>query len=470
MKILGKRFVVGVLLLMTILAGVGFAILRPYANLGGGYAAKVLAGGLFVADRDLETLVREEVAFLPPGFSFDVDRESKTVTVRMLGLFAQTAVYREGLGTTVVNCPIEELRAQAIPDLFEPLENLQDQAWPQGDAPSGTPRPDDVDEEKLAAAMAFAFKGDPPSERRGTRAVIVVYKGEIVAEQYADGFSRDTRLIGWSMTKSITGALIGILVHQGKLDIMQPAPVPAWHGEGDPRNAITVDMLLRMSSGLEFDENYYSPFADASPMLFHYVSTAAYAAAKPLQYEPDTKWYYSSGTSNIVQQIVRDTIGNDEAYHHFPYRELFGKIGMRSAFLEADCAGTFVGSSYFYATTRDYARFGLLFLNDGVWNGERILAEGWVEYSRTPTKTCPEKRYGAHWWLPTPSDHSQADRAGVALPEDTFCAAGHEGQFIYVVPSRDLVIVRLGLSKGEHAEFNACYIEFLKAFPPLISS
>ena len=193
-------------------------------------------------------------------------------------------------------------------------------------------------------------------------------------------------MLGWSMTKSVTNALIGILVKQGKLSLDQLAPVPEWSDPADPRHAITLDQLMRMSSGLEFSEDYADLTTGVTQMLYNTDDMGAYAAAAPLEAEPDGVWNYSSGTANIVSRIVRDTVGgSDEEYLTFPRRALFDPIGMTSAVMEPDASDTFVGSSYMYATARDWARFGLLFLQDGMWEGERILPEGWVDYSITPT-------------------------------------------------------------------------------------
>lgn len=260
-----------------------------------------------------------------------------------------------------------------------------------GDLIPKTELPTGVDKVKLAEAMDKAFSEPDPKKPRRTRAVVVVYDGRIIAERYAPGFSQSTPLLGWSMTKSVTNALIGILVGQGRLLIQEPAPVPEWSGADDPRGAITLDQLLRMSSGLKFIEEY-TKNSDATCMLFGTHDTAAYAASQPLETEPDSKWSYSSGTANILSRLVRHTIGGTSAdYFAFPRRALFNRIGMRSAIMEPDASGTFVGSSFMYATVRDWARFGLLYLQDGVWEGTQILPEGWVDYSRRPTPKAPRE-------------------------------------------------------------------------------
>jgi CubicO group peptidase (beta-lactamase class C family) len=249
---------------------------------------------------------------------------------------------------------------------------------------------------------------------------------------------------GWSMTKSVTNVMIGILVGQGVLDIYAPAPVAQWSDPLDPRNAITIDQLLRMSSGLKFVEGYEeSPFdSDVVTMLYGNVwDKADYSASQGLVASPGTLYHYSSGTPVILQNIIRNTFGTLEEYLQFPRRELFDKLGMRSALIEPDYVGNYVGGSLMWATPRDWARFGLFCLQDGVWEGERILPEGWMTYSTTPTASEPEEpygKYGAQFWL---------NVGGVrypSLPEDIFECSGHDVQKVTVIPSRNLVVVRVG--------------------------
>jgi CubicO group peptidase (beta-lactamase class C family) len=275
--------------------------------------------------------------------------------------------------------------------------------------------------------------------------VVIVHKDRVVAERYAQGFSKETPLIGWSMTKSVVNGLVGILVKEGKISQRDAVPIAAWQGSGDPRRNITWDQLLRMNSGLQFDEDYRNPLADVTYMLLGVPDVAAYAAAKPIETEPGTRWSYSSGTTNIIAYAIRQVVG-DSNYLEFPRRALFDRLSMSGALIEMDAAGTFVGSSFMYATARDWARFGLLYLNDGVWSGERILPEGWVAYTQTPAPNAPEQQYGAHFWLQIPKEHRCGD-SGHPLPADAFHAIGHEGQFVTIIPSRELVLVRLGLTR-----------------------
>ena len=305
-----------------------------------------------------------------------------------------------------------------------------------------------IDSLKLQSAMKKVFIEEDTILPVRTRAVIVLYDGQLIAEHYADGFNAKSKLAGWSMTKTVTGALIGILVKQGKLLVGLPAPVPEWRSSGDPRHAISIENLLQQRSGLDFDEVYYRA-SDATSMLFQKSDMAAFTASHPLKFRPGSVFHYSSGNSNILSRIIREAVG-DSLYVGFPYNELFYKLGMYSAVLEPDPSGTFVGSSYMYASARDWARLGLLFLDDGVFNKKRILPEGWVTES-TKSVSSDKRGYGYQIWLNTGSDFS--DKHYPSAPSDMFYADGFESQLIFVIPSKKLVIVRLGLT--QHNNFNA---------------
>ncbi len=415
------------------------------AEIAAAYSAKVLASGVFVAGRRPESVASQELGFLPQ-LKYKIDREAETVTAWVYPRFKKTAVYRPGLGVALAHDgDIAALKRQARPSLIPDLSHLAAEPWPTGDAPSGRRRPAGIDEDGLAQAVERMCAEVNRFWLRRTRAVIVLYDGEIVAERYAEGFGPETRLPGWSMTKSVLHALVGIAVRDGRLAVDDKAAGPRWRTEGDARAAITIDTMLRMSSGLAFNEYGTLPPSDLVRMLFASPDAAGYAAELPLAHRPDTVWAYASGTSNILSRVLRRAYG-DEAYYALPYRELFSKVGMRRAIIEADASGTLVCSSFMFATARDYARFGLLYASDGVWRGERILPEGWTKYARTATPTAPEGEYGAHWWLPSDSERAEAQKRGLPLPDDTFNASGFEGQKIVVIPSRKLVVVRLGLA------------------------
>ncbi len=467
-----KSFVKKVLLGLGISLGIAAVLLLGYlvnyANkngpIGTGFIAKMLCSGVFVSNRDPGAVMREDL-WIAKKYSIgaEVDYKEKSVTASIKGLFERRAIFREGLGCTLILGTTEdELRKQAADWKRLPRETAE-LPWPKGDLISAEKLPPGVDTEALNAALDDAFSDPDPEMPRRTRAVVILYDGRIVAERYAPGFSPETALIGWSMTKSVTSALTGILVGQGKLSVRERAPVPEWSAPDDPRSAITLDHLLRMSSGLEFLEEYETnPGADCNVMLFTNRDMAAYAAAKPLETEPGSKWSYSSGTTNIISRIVRSAVGGStEDYFTFPRQELFDRIGMRSAIIEPDTSGTFAGSSHMYATARDWARFGLLYLQDGVWEGERILPEGWVEYTRTPTPhTPPEWPYGAQFWLNT----GEKERWLKSLPEDLYSARGQEGQYITIIPSRKTVAVRLGCTPDhkyswDHESFIASILQ-----------
>ncbi|HEY5106487.1 MAG TPA: serine hydrolase [Caulobacteraceae bacterium] len=279
----------------------------------------------------------------------------------------------------------------------------------------------------------------PSPELGETHAIVIVQAGRLVFERYAKGFDKDATCPSWSMAKSITQALVGLLVGDGRLDIAAPAPVSQWRGKGDPRGQITLDQLLRMSSGLGFIEHYVQGEpSDVIEMLFGAGKddVAAFAASFALAHPPGDFFSYSSGTTNIVSRCAAEALGADGAgFEAFMRRRLFEPLGMQSVVPKFDAAGTFIGSSYCFASPRDFARFGLLYLRDGVWDGARLLPPGWVDYARTPTFQQPggeiDGPYGAHWWL---------DKAGPG----SFSANGYDGQSITLCPDRDLIIVRNG--------------------------
>jgi len=440
-------------------------MLRSNAALGSAYAAKILASAVFVAGRTPASVLSQELGFIP-RVQYRIDEDAKTLTAWTSPETEVTAVYREGLGVALaLDGNKEALKAQARPGLVPDLQPLASAAWPMGDAPSGKPRPSDINEAALATAVDRMFEEPNSWYKRRTRAVLVVLDGEIVAERYGDGFDAGQLFPAWSISKSIQHALYGIAVRDKKLAIKDFAPIAEWQGTNDPRASITIDMLLRMSSGLKYNEFDFLPPADLTTMLYLQPNAASYAINAPLADKPDTSWAYSSATANILSQILRQAYG-DDAYYRLPYQELFSKIGMRDTVVEADPSGTLVFSSYVFATARDLARFGMLYAQDGVWQGERILPVGWASYARTRTPTAPEGQYGAQWWLPSDAERASASKRGKPFPDDTFFGEGFEGQKLFVIPSRKLVIVRLGLAYlSAHSSYD--YVcDILEALAP----
>jgi hypothetical protein len=452
------RVAAAVILALVITAGWWLWRAAPIAT---AFYAKTLCSGVFVSGRDPASLLSQELSpddipELRPVRA-EVDRERRRVIARFAGLAERVAQFRPGLGCTVL------IDTSALPPAPQ-QSALVPVSWPMNDA-AAAGNPSRVDVARLQRAVNAAFGEPQPQRPRRTRAVVVVHHDRIVAERYAEGFPAHTPLIGWSMTKSALNALVGILVREGRLDLSAPVRLPEWRGDG--RAAITADHLLHMTSGLEFSENYSNPLDDVIFMLLGTPDMAAFAAAKPLALVPGSRWRYSSGTSNILAHVARDAIGSSTAYLTFPRRALFDKLGMASATIEPDASGTWVGSSYMYATARDWARFGLLYLHDGVWRGERVLPRGWVQYSVTPAPGAPDGKFGAHWWLKVPFPFNSPDASRPVLPPDAFHAVGHEGQFVSIVPSRDLVVVRLGLSRADRSwDHEAFLADILAAVPP----
>ncbi len=418
-----------------------------------GYGAKVIGSAVFIEGRNEQDVLKQELNFFPLGLGrFKVNYADSTVTGSVFGLAGHKAIFRNGLGVTLVNEYSEDaVRARRFRLAVKPLINTDSMAWPMGNKIADT-FPADIDKTKLQQALQYGFAERDSSMPIRTRAILVVYNGQIVAEQYAKGFDRNTKLQGWSMTKSITSALTGILVKQGKLNIEAPAPVEEWNDPADPRHAITIKNLLQQSSGLDFVEDYGQP-SDATNMLYRKADMAAFTASHKLKDKPGTVFYYSSGNSNILSRIIRNTLG-DSLYYAFPYEQLFYRTGMYSAVLEPDASGTFVGSSYMFATARDWARFGLLYLNNGVFNGERILTEKWVSETVSPAPSARQKQYGYQFWLNAGKKYPHA-------PADMFYANGYEGQSIFIIPSKRLVVVRLGLTQHNNLDLDELLNEII---------
>jgi len=424
-----------------------------------GFSAKNICSGHFISGFSGELVVNEGLLPVHDTFSYvnyDIDDEQQEVITNAFGLYSRKAVYTEGIGCTLLAIAQDE-STHKITKLAATVANDSS----SNDFASIKPnfeRPH-VNYKRLEEAISAAFQEPDDLPNRRTKAIVVFQQGELISEKYADGIDSNTPLLSWSMAKSITNMQVGLLVKDERLQLNAPAPVPEWKDRSELHQQITLDQLLRMSSGLEFNE-FYGIGSDASLMLSVEPNASEFAADKPVVHQPDTFWSYSSGTSNIIAGIVKQAIGGDlQNYYEYTQRKLFRPLGIYSAQLEADAKGTFIGSSYMYATARDWAKLGQLFLQDGIWNGKRILPEGWVKYSITPTKTNPLNNFGAHWWLNRNPQQLDADTftAGIgdektkprqrrwpSVPEDAYYMSGFQGQFVVVIPSKQLVVVRLG--------------------------
>ncbi len=437
-----RRFVLRILVPMLLLA-VGAALVYVYFALpiGTGYTAKYLCSSVFLIGRgETETLEQD----IRPGnvlftlISSTVDRRNRTVTSRALGVFHErTAVYRPGLGCTLaIGTDVATLRDQAAGFPTE-LDGDRNAPWPKEERPA------------LDEALEYAFT-EPDQGWRQTRAVVVVHRGRIVAERYAAGIGPDTPLLGWSMAKTVVGIVTGMMVEDGLLDRHQPVPLPVWRADGDPRGEITVNDMLQMSSGLDFSE-VYGPFADATDMLYGSRSMAEFAAAKRLRHTPGEVFQYSSGTTNILTKVLHDRAGGDTAsMYRYLTERLYRPLGLTTAIFEPDASGVPVGSSYLYASARDWARIGLFMLNDGVIDGRRLLPEGWIEYMTSPAQDS-RGTYGAQVWLNAgdPETARPEDRIYEALPDTMYYMRGHDRQIVAVFPEQEIVVVRLGVTHRE---------------------
>ncbi|MEP6927680.1 MAG: serine hydrolase, partial [Ginsengibacter sp.] len=423
-----------------------------------GFDAKEMCTCAFVSGREKTGIDTSEFADFPLSLpKNEVNLQDSSVTSSIWGMAKKKAIYRRGIGCTLINDVSEnELRAQAFSIPASPVFNTDTIPWPDGDKIADT-IPLVINKNKLEAAIDKVFTEPYPGKKQRTRAVVIVYSGQLIAEKYAPGFTRDTKMYGWSMAKSFTSALIGTLVKQGKLNVMQPAPVPEWNDAKDPRHNITIENLLQQSSGLDFVEDY-SKASDVTNMLYKTGDMAAFTASHSLAYSPGEVFSYSSGNSNILSRIVRQTVGEKD-YAAYPANALFYKIGMYKTLIEPDASGTYVGSSYVNATARDFARFGLLYCNDGIWNGKRILPEGWVKQTVTPSLTNKLKNYGYQFWLNGYKEEGHSQRIYPDAPADMFYCDGYAYQYIYIIPSKKLVIVRLGLTLDKSFDENA----FLKS-------
>ncbi|MEN8170372.1 MAG: serine hydrolase [Pseudomonadota bacterium] len=416
-------------------------------SLGTAYKAKMLCSEVFVAERDtaavLVDLAVDDLVILQ-FIDASIDNVAKTTTASLYGFAESKVRYRKKTGCALVSNIVAPIALEAGK---RGQRESTGYMRPEADKSVEPLKLSDADNPRLTAVLNAAFL-EPDSQHPGrTRAIIVLHKGQIVGERYATGIGPDTPQLGWSMTKSVMNALVGILVKEGRLTLSSPITTRNWQAPDDPRRNITLEHLLHMSSGLAFNEDMADPLADVSYMILRERDMASFASNKPLEAEPGSRWQYSSGSTIILAEFLCHLLGN-EVYGDFPREALFEPLGMTSAVLETDAHGTFVGSSFMYATAREWARFGLLYLQDGIWDGKRILPEGWVQYTRTPAPSDPEAAYGAHFWLQLPKEYRGK---GDAMPEDAFHAVGHEGQFVTIVPSHDAVIVRLGKTRYPQA-------------------
>lgn len=395
--------------------------------------AKTFVSGLDPQVVFTESMDRSGIRRLRWLMRYQLDRAQKTVKTSVLGLLGSRAAFHDGFGCVLLHgskgpyllkSDLDALRMPKNPPLLPEI------AGPAVVEPA---------DPALKAALDHAFEEPASPPFRRTKAVVVIHEGKVIAERYADGVGVDTPLIGFSMTKSVVNALLGILTLQGRITPSLPAPIPEWRGATDPRREIEVEHLMRMTTGLALDETN-SGF-DPSNQMYLYDDMAGFAVTAPLIAPPGTRWHYSSATTQLLARIIRDIAGGPEQTLAFAWRELFNPLGMRSVTLEFDASGTLQGSANMLASARDWARFGLLYLNDGEIDGRRILPDDWVGFSASATL---DTDYGAGFWT-NRSEHPYArGRVRLGIPRDAFFASGYLGQRVVILPTQHLVIARLG--------------------------
>jgi CubicO group peptidase (beta-lactamase class C family) len=432
------RFVRYFLLSLLALALLGAAFIgfkREALHVAAGSVSQSLCAAAFVSQVDPDQVFAQEQRPLLGGIAwaarYTVDRAGGNVRSSVLGLFRARSRYREGLGCTLV--------LGDVPPAAAATHALAPDAWgAQVVAPT---------DPALRAALDLAFAEPDPAQPRLTKAVVVLHDGRLIAERYAPGYGPATPIWAHSMTKSVMQALIGILVRQGRLSLDQAAPIAAWASASDPRRAITVDQLLRMDSGLPFDDTE-GPVSLSTHMWFREADTAAYAASVPLAHAPGTAWGYSNLSYALLSKLVGDASGGTAAgVERFVREQLFAPLGMQHSLIEVDAGGNLLGSGFMYGSARDFARFGQLYLDDGVVAGQRILPAGWAAYAHSQTL---DTGYGAGFWTNLVNRGSvpvwDAPWGMPQLPKDMYYARGAFGQYTIIVPSEHLVVVRMGLS------------------------
>ena len=429
-----------------------------------GYA-KVLCSAVFVSGREPAEAFKNSGYFLLEddqrvGVTYVVDREQKLVRMTKGALTRTAKLYGDQ------GCIIHQQKHDGI--YFTPvpvktrLPDAASQPWPMGDAPSKGPASTGIDRARVEKALDLAF-ADPDGL---TAAVVVVHKGQIVGERYMPGVTKDTQLESWSMGKSMTATLFALLVKDGVYAINDPAPVPDWRAPGDPRGAIRIVDLLHMSSGLRFiagqDPDYTvdKGYPDHTLVYTGAIDVFTHSLTRPLQFAPNTEGRYRNSDPLIVGWLVKQAVTKrGEEYLTFPQRALFDRIGIRRQMLETDPYGNFVMTGFDYGTARNWARLGLLYLQDGMWQGQRILPEGWSTFVSTPAPAWKQPVYGGLFWV-------NGDGAW-NIPKTAYMANGAGGQRTFVIPTHDLVVVRMGHYRGDRAgmkALNLALAELMRAF------
>jgi len=435
MKKLIKYFV---LLGLIVIAYFGFTT-YPKLDIVSGFSSKSVASHLFLAGRDQAFTEKEDNNI--PSMELatnEVDEISKAVNSTALYIKTRKAIYRDGVG--VVLLPEKVAIKQATYLKPNRDKTPKNKIYPYGNIKQMDTIFQNINYKKLENAVTNSFV-DTELEIKKTRSVLVLYKDHVIAEKYANGFDEKSLFLGWSMTKSVTSAVLGAMEKQDLVDLNQTELFKEWRD--DDRKNISLKNLLNMNSGLEWEEDY-SKICDVTKMLFIEPDMSSVQKEKSATGLQNESWNYSSGTTNMLSGFIRNQFISHQEYLDFWYSALIDKIGMYSMLIETDYSGNYVGSSYGWATARDWAKFGLLYLHKGNWNGEQIINESWIDFSKKPTNGS-NGVYGGHFWLNAGSKFPD-------VPKDMFSCNGYQGQYVFIIPSKDLVVVRTGLK--ENPDFN----------------
>lgn len=435
------------ILLLSIVIGAYFNY--PKLTIISGLATKNMASQAFLANRIPDSInAHDNNMPLVSMADAKLLKDESAAEGAVFGLMKRKAVFKKGVGTVLTNEEFDAHTFSIVPNRIIEGNKLP---FPYGNSGIIDTIFDNVDYQQIEKAITTVFS--KPAEQK-TRTVLIAYKNHIVGERYLEGFTKDTPMLGWSMTKSVLATLYGILEYEGKMDVHSFRPFAEEIRMKNPRLPITINHLLRMQSGLAWDEDYAS-ISDVNKMLFLESDMTKPQALKQVVAKPTELWNYSSGTTNLLSGILRDQFKTHQAYLDFPYSSLIDRIGMHSMIIETDMKGNFVGSSYGWATTRDWAKFGILYLNRGNWNGEQLFDPSWADYVSKPTVNSNEV-YGAHFWLNAGGKYPD-------VPKDMYSANGFQGQRVFIIPSKELVVVRTGLANDGDFDINTFLKEVCKA-------
>ena len=436
-----KKILVGVLCFLVVIICIAIYHLAPQIEIATGFAAKKACSYHFISGRSIESVQQIDMEMAPLNLiDLSLDKSQGTVSASLFGFKKKKAIYKPGLGCTLLHGE----------DNYHIGRTRQNTARRTTSSDLPLSSQTQISEEILNEAVDLAMDTSGKWDKK-TTSLLIVHQDSIVRETYSEGFDRETEILGWSMTKSVCNLLIGMLIQDGKLSLDQKNLYPAW--ENDARKNITIAQLLHMTSGLEWTEEY-EVVCDITQGLYKEEDFLSFARSKPLESPSGTVWEYASGTTNILSGLIKRQFESYQDYLSFPEQRLFDKLGMESAYMETDEAGNYIMSSYLFAKARDWAKLGLLYLHKGNWQGEQLIDESYINWSLQPSI---EPTYGAQIWLNTNKELFPS------LPADTYKFSGYEGQYVVVVPSRDLVVVRTGLSKGPPFDIDQVMAKILES-------